>query len=225
MVVRLLVRLAVVAVLVLLGWIALTSLSTGVAVANWAPCPRNWAYVDAWLPRASPLESEAIAFNDGRGKVCYGSPALRGRSVLGGATVPYGRLWRTGANEPTTLHLSVDVELGGLHLVPGSYSIYTVPGPDRWVVILNRATRQWGHESQYTREVESQEVGRFELPVERLETPVERFAIRARPLGGDDWRLDLAWQTTRIRIPLTRSDPDSELEADLELDELSEAED
>lgn len=224
MVVRLFLRLVVLALLLFLGWIALTSLATGAAVASWAPCPRNWAYLDAWLPRASPLESETIAFRDGRGKVCYGSPALRGRTMLGGAAVPYGRLWRTGANEPTTLHLTVDVELGGLHLAPGSYSIYSVPGPDRWTVIVNRSIRQWGHESAYTREIEAQEVGRFDVPVERLDVPVERLAFRARPVGGDEWRLALEWQTTRVRMPLIRFDPEAELEMELELDELADGE-
>lgn len=223
MVVRFLVHLALAAVLLLLGWIALTTLATGTAVANWAPCPRNWAFQDAWLPRASPLRSERITFREGRGKICYGSPALRGRTMIGGAAVPYGRIWRSGANEPTTLHLGVDVELDGLHLEPGSYSIYTIPGEARWTVILNRATRQWGHESAYTREVEAQEVGRFTVPVERLDAPVERLRIRAQPLGGDDWRLVLEWQTSRIRLPLTRPDPETELEMDRQLDELSES--
>jgi len=224
-VVRALVRLFALAVLLALGWLALTTFATGSAVASWAPCPRNWAYLDAWLPRASPLEFATFRFDEGEGKVCYGSPALRGRTMLGGAAVPYGRLWRTGANEPTTLHLSVDVELGGIHLEPGSYSIYTIPRAERWTVILNRATRQWGIESEYTRDVERHEVGRFDVPVERLSAPVERFQIRAHPLGGDDWRLDLEWQTSRVRIPLTRPDPEIELEMDDELDELTGSDD
>jgi hypothetical protein len=122
--------------------------------------------------------------------------------MIGGAAVPFGKLWRTGANEPTTLHVDLPVHLAGLDLLPGSYAIYTVPGRERWQVIVNRSTRQWGLESEYTDAVASQELGRFEVPVETLARPVETLTFRAEPSATDDYDLVLEWQTTRIRIPV-----------------------
>ncbi|HLF56228.1 MAG TPA: DUF2911 domain-containing protein [Thermoanaerobaculia bacterium] len=190
------------AVLIGIGWLALTSAAPGSWVASWAPCPRNWAWVPAWLPRASPLDSVVIRFADGRAKLCYGRPSLRGRTMIGGDAVPFGRLWRTGANEPTTLHLDQAVEMDEIFLAPGSYSIYTVPGPESWEVVVNRATDQWGLESEYTEAVAANEVGRLRVPAEKLERPVETLTFRAVPAGGDLFWLALEWQTTRIRIPI-----------------------
>jgi hypothetical protein len=184
-------------------WLALTSLAPASWVATWAPCPRNWGWAPAWRPRVSPLGAVRFTFDDGgHGKVCYGRPSLHYRKMIGGNAVPFGRLWRTGANEPTTLHLDAAARLGALDLLPGSYSLYTVPGPATWEIVVNRATRQWGLESEYTDEIRAQEVGRFTVPVEVLDQPVETLTFRAVP--GDSGAVDLLleWQTTRIRLPL-----------------------
>jgi hypothetical protein len=203
---RALARLAFAALAAGLGWLGLTSFATGPSVASWAPCPRNWGWAPAWQPRASPLEAVALDLGDGRhAKICYGRPSLRGRTMIGGEAVPFGRLWRTGANEPTTIHLDTPARLGGVALLPGSYSIYTVPGPTSWEVLVNRSTRQWGLESEYSREVASQEVGRFRVAVEPLSTPVETFTIRGAGAGAGGFDLLLEWQTTRIRVALTAS--------------------
>ncbi|GMU64477.1 MAG: hypothetical protein AMXMBFR36_07510 [Acidobacteriota bacterium] len=184
-------------------WVALTSLAPASWVATWAPCPRNWGWLPAWLPRASPLADERFApAPDLHGKVCYGRPSLRGRTMIGGEAVPYGRLWRTGANEPTTLHLDGPARLGPLDLTAGSYALYTVPEPAAWEVVVTRATRQWGLESLYDETARAREVGRFQVPVQVLDTPVETLTIRAVPAGSAAVDLLLEWQTTRIRLPL-----------------------
>jgi len=193
------------AALVGAGWLALTSLAPGSWVASWAPCPRNWTWADAWGRRASPLAAATMRFSRGHGKLCYGRPSLRGRAMLGGEAVPYGRLWRTGANEPTTLHLDVPARLGELFLEPGSYALYSVPDERSWEIVVNRSTRQWGLESLYDEELASREVGRFTVPVEPLDRPVETFTIRPVPVGGDHWTLDLEWQMTRLRLPFEAS--------------------
>ena len=184
------------------GFVLLTSLAPGSSIATWAPCPRNWAWAPAWLPRTSPLAAVRFDFEGGHGKVCYGRPSLRGRRMLGGEAVPWGQLWRTGANETTTLHLDAPARLGPLPLLPGSYALYTVPGPATWEVVVNRAIRQWGLESEYSDEVRAQEVGRIEVPVEVLDQPVETLTFRAVPAATGAVDLVLEWQTTRIRLPL-----------------------
>jgi microcystin-dependent protein len=207
---RILLALLAFAVLAGGGFLALTSFATGPAVARWAPCPRNWAWIPAWQPRASPLRDTRFTIpgsgEGGHGRICYGAPSLRGRTMIGGGAVPYGQLWRTGANEPTTLHTDVPTTLGGIALAPGSYAIYTVPGPDSWQVIVNRSTRQWGLESEYSAEITRQEVGRFAVAPETLGAPVEQLRIAAEPVASGAEIL-LEWQRTRLRLPLRSPAP------------------
>lgn len=176
-----------------------TETPTGAAQCN--PSPR--------MPmegRASAYDSTVVHVGGAEVKVCYGRPSARGRTMIGGDAVPYGRLWRTGANEPTILHNPVPVEVAGIPLEPGSYSLYTVPGETEWTVILNRSTSQWGAEGQYTAEVEAQEVGRATVPSERTPDHVETFTLRSEA-AGNGAELVLEWEHTRVRIPVTPRNP------------------
>lgn len=152
--------------------------------------------------RASPYDSVSVAAGSLQAKICYGRPSLRGRTVLGGELVPYGKLWRTGANEPTIIHLATAAEIAGIAVEPGSYSLYTIPGAEEWTVIVNRSISQWGHESTYNDEVAAQEVGRATVAREALTEPVETFTIRSEGSGVNSARLFLEWETTRVGIPV-----------------------
>ncbi len=152
--------------------------------------------------RASPYDSTIVDLGGAHAKICYGRPSARDRIVFG-QLVPFDRLWRTGANEPTIIHLPVAARIGTLDAGPGSYSIYTLPGRQEWTVVLNRSTEQWGHESQYTSQVQAQEVGRFRVPAEATEQHVETFTIRAEPLQNTR-NLVLEWESTRVHIPIAR---------------------
>ncbi len=179
--------------------------------------------------RASPYDSATIELGEGVAKVCYGRPSLKGRTMIGGEAVPYDTLWRTGANEPTTIHLNVPASIAGLEVEPGSYSLYTIPRDGtEWTLIVNRSTSQWGHESTYTEEVRAQEVGRVPVEAERLDSSVEQLTIRPveanagtaragqeaagdevaeRPAAADAGAaprngLLLEWQNTRVHIPI-----------------------
>jgi hypothetical protein len=152
--------------------------------------------------RQSPLDSLTFTAANQRVKVCYGRPSARGRTMIGGQGVPYGKLWRTGANEPTVIFTPVALQIAGVTVPPGKYSLYTVPGEKEWEVIVNRSTSQWGHENSYTDEVRAQEVGRGKAPAEKLTAPVETFTITAEPASGEAQRLVLAWEKTRVAIPI-----------------------
>ncbi len=151
--------------------------------------------------RQSPLDSLSFAVGRARVKLCYGRPSLRGRTVFGGL-VPYGKLWRTGANEPTMIHTTAPILVAGVPLPAGSYSIYTVPGPAEWEVILNRSITQWGHESQYTDAVRRQEIGRGSAKAESSGDLVETLTFRVEPSPEQAAVLLLEWERTRVRIPL-----------------------
>lgn len=151
--------------------------------------------------RQSPLDSLTFSVAGQPVKVCYGRPSLRGRKMLGGTGVPYGKLWRTGANEPTVLFTPVALDIAGVKVPPGKYSLYSVPGPKEWEIIVNRSTSQWGHEGQYSEEVRAQEVGRAKVPAGATAAPVETFTISAEPAGAVQ-NLVLTWEGTRLAVPV-----------------------
>jgi hypothetical protein len=150
--------------------------------------------------RQSPLDSLTFTAGGKTVKLCYGRPSARGRKMIGGENVPYGKLWRTGANEPTVIFTPVALDIAGVKVAPGKYSIYSVPGEKEWEIIVNRSTSQWGHESTYTKEVEAQEVGRGKAPVQKLDKPVETFTIVPHPAPGEVQHLYLDWETTRVVV-------------------------
>jgi hypothetical protein len=152
--------------------------------------------------RKSPLDSLTFSIAGKPVKVCYGRPSSRGRTMLGGSDIPFGKLWRTGANEPTIFYAPVPLRVAGLNVPPGVYSLYTVPGPREWEVIVNRSTSQWGREDSYTAAVKAQELGRAKVKSEALKTPVETFTITAEPSGDKAASLLLDLEKTRVRIPV-----------------------
>jgi hypothetical protein len=184
--------------------VALAALTSGGAV------PALITYPDTVCPsrnvplegRKSPLDSLTFTIAGQTVKVCYGRPSARGRTMLGGTSIPFGKLWRTGANEPTIFYAPVALRVAGLNVPPGVYSLYTVPGPKEWEIIVNRSTSQWGEESNYTDKVKAQEVGRAKVRSEALKTPVETFTITAEPAGDKVASLLLDWEKTRVRIPV-----------------------
>src|SRR4051812_46212102 len=86
--------------------------------------------------RKSPLDSLTFTVAKQPVKMCYGRPSLRGRTMIGGAAVPYGKLWRTGANEPTIFYTPVALTVAGVRVPPGAYSLYTVPNAGEWEIIV-----------------------------------------------------------------------------------------
>jgi hypothetical protein len=174
--------------------------AAGTAVAmQCAPVPR--------MPvagRASPYDSTLVTIGDAQAKVCYGRPAARGRTMIGGEHVPFGQVWRTGANEPTIIHLPFRASIAGLEVQPGSYSLYTIPDAQYWTVIVNRSITQWGHESAYTAAVQEQEVGRAQVAIEPTAAHVESFTIRSEPVADNRTNLVLEWEGTRVPIPIAR---------------------
>ncbi len=149
--------------------------------------------------RRSPLDSATVHINGATIKFCYGRPSLRGRTMIGGADVPYGKLWRTGADEPTMIHTTAKISVAGIEIEPGTYSFYTVPNEREWGVIVNRSTSQWGRENRYTDEVRAQEVARSTVKAERLDESIETFTIRP---AEDASGVYLEWEHARVFVPL-----------------------
>ncbi len=93
--------------------------------------------------RTSPNAAVSQTIGTTEVRLTYGRPQVNGRTVFGGL-VPYDEVWRTGANEATTISVSSDVTIEGEPLPAGTYSLYTIPGPDSWTIIFNNVANQWG---------------------------------------------------------------------------------
>jgi hypothetical protein len=150
--------------------------------------------------RKSPLDSVTFTVGNKPVKLCYGRPSASGRTMIGGL-IPYGKLWRTGANEPTIFFTPIQLTVAGLKVPPGTYSLYTVPGDREWEIIVNRSVSQWGKEDQYTDEVKAGEIGRAKVKSEPIAKPIETFTIRSEPAGSEAI-LVLEWERTRVRVPV-----------------------
>ena len=179
---------------------ALTAAEVTAAVEG-LDCFLNNATMAEATERPSPLHQEAIILGRDVGKVCYGAPSARGREVMGGL-VPYGELWRSGANEATALHLPFAAEVGGVTLEPGSYSLFTRPGQDQWEVFVSPMFERWG--IPITDEVQASVVGSFMVTPEATDTMVEVLDYSWEPAGPDSGTLVMSWENTRVSIPISR---------------------
>ncbi len=175
---------------------------------------RTGATPEQLAGRPSPLDSISFQIGDGSARVCYGRPSAKGRQVFGGI-VKYDTLWRTGANEPTMLHLDFHAEVAGLAVRPGSYSIYSVPSQAGFRIIVNRSISQWGitadevgmdgktYHSAYSDKVRRQEVGRAPVATDSIPF-VEQLVMSTVPVDSNSVELLIDWETTRIRVPIRR---------------------
>ena len=130
--------------------------------------------------RPSPPGTADCKFGDGNTiHTDYSRPYMKGRQIYGGL-VPYGKVWRTGANEATTFVTDTDVTINGTAVPKGSYTIFTVPAdaPAKWKLIVNKATGEWGVGKGDSYPYESTELGRVDMKAStKLDAPVEQFTI------------------------------------------------
>ena len=111
--------------------------------------------------RPSPPASAECKFSDGKSvKTDYSSPRVKGRKIFG-ELVPFGQVWRTGANEATTFVTDTNVNVGGKAIPAGSYTFFTVPNADKWTLIVNKKTAEWGIPYKY----EADELARVDMKV------------------------------------------------------------
>ena len=144
--------------------------------------------------RASPLQELSFSYDGGEGLLCYGAPSARERVVMG-ELVPYGEVWRLGANEATALHLSAATTVGGVALGPGSYSLYATPGETEWEFHVNSEYDRWGIPIDAV--VQSTEVGSFMAAPSATAAMVEMMTFEQV-----DGALRFSWENTQVDIPL-----------------------
>lgn len=145
------------------------------------------------LGQLSPRDTARAAIGGAAVWVDYGRPTKRGR-VIFGDVVPWNAVWRTGANAATQLNTSADLIIGGATVPAGKYTLWTLPTPTGWKLIVNKQTGQWG--TEYTA---AQDLVRVDTKVETLATPVEQLVIAFEP-GA----LTFTWDKTRVSVPVAK---------------------
>jgi hypothetical protein len=142
--------------------------------------------------RPSPPAQAQCQFSDGKTiTVDYSSPRAKGRKIFGDL-VPYGQVWRTGANEATTFATTANLKAGSLEVPAGNYTIFTIPNQDKWTLIINKKTGEWGIPYKY----ESDELGRVDMKVSESPAMVDNFTIAFDKMGST-CTMNISWEKTK----------------------------
>ncbi len=164
--------------------------------------------------RPSPAAKASCTLADGKTiTIDYSSPRAKGRKIYGGL-VPYGEVWRAGANEATTFVTTTDLMVGGAHVPAGSYTIFAIPNKDKWALVASKKTGEWG--TAYPGP--SEDLARIDMKVSALPAAVENFIdmkVSALPAavenftiafdktaGGCTLRMD--WEMTRASVDISK---------------------
>jgi hypothetical protein len=153
-------------------------------------------------PRVSPHETITANIDGSEVTIVYGRPYTKDPKTgaprkIWGELVPFGKVWRTGADEATLLTTKESLDIGGTTIPAGTYSLFTLPEETGAKLIVNKQTGQWG-----TKYDESQDLARIEMKKQVFDKPVDQFtmAIEKNPAGGGT--LKLTWETTQYSVPL-----------------------
>ena len=171
-------------------------------VATLAPAQMDMSHDKSKRP--SPPASAECKFSDGKTiKMDYSSPRAKGRKIFGEASdkalVPYGEVWRTGANDATTFVTDTNLMVGGKAVPAGSYTIFTIPKADEWWLVISKKTGEWG--TDYPGEKE--DLARVAMKVSKTAAPVENFTIALDQASGK-CTLRMEWENTRASVEITK---------------------
>jgi len=146
--------------------------------------------------RPSPHDTAEVTLKGKKITIEYGRPYLKGRKV-GQELAPYGKVWRTGADEATALNTEIDLNIGGVKVPAGKYTLYTLPSEGTWKLIINKQTGQWG-----TKYDESQDLARVDMKKTALPQSVEQFTISFDKKNENTANLNLDWENTRVSVEI-----------------------
>ncbi|PLK42535.1 DUF2911 domain-containing protein [Emticicia sp. TH156] len=168
----------------------------GILLAGVAVLALAFFGVRAYTKSKSPADTASFNQNGLSVQVDYCRPYKKDRVVFG-QLVPYGKVWRTGANEATLFTVKQDVKIAGKPLKAGTYTLWTVPNADVWTIVLNRQTGQWG-----TKYDELQDVLRVDVPAGKTTGTVEQFKIDFAAMAGGA-NMVLLWENSEVKVPVT----------------------
>ena len=149
--------------------------------------------------RPSPPAKAECKLQGGKAiTIDYSSPRAKGRKIFG-ALVPYGQVWRAGANEATAFVVGSDVTVGGKAVPAGSYTLFTIPAEYKWTLIISKKTGEWG--TAYPGP--DNDLARIDMKVSKLASPVENFTI-ALDQAGTSCTLKMEWETTQASVDIKK---------------------
>jgi hypothetical protein len=149
--------------------------------------------------RPSPAAKATCALANGKTiTIDYSSPRMKGRKIFGGL-VPYGEVWRAGANEATTFVTTADLMVGGAHVPAGNYTIFVIPDKTKWILIISKKTGEWGIPYPGA----DSDLMRVAMRTSALPTPVENFTISFAK-SGIGCTLKMEWETTSATVDIMK---------------------
>lgn len=151
------------------------------------------------VPAPSPLQTVTQKFGLGEVTIEYSRPAVKGRTIFGDV-VPYGKIWRTGANATTKITFTDEVKLEGNVVKPGTYGLYTVPNKDSWEIMLYKDLTLNGNVADYKTE---NEVVRFKVKSMKIPMKMESFMINIGDVTPTEAKLMLLWENTVVAVKMT----------------------
>lgn len=162
------------------------------------------------MPQASSTQVITQEFGLGQISLTYSRPSVKGRVIFGGL-VPFGSVWRTGANNATVIKFTDDVKMNGNVIPAGEYGLFTIPGKDEWTVIISKGSKQWGSYAYK----EADDLVRFKVKPTLLKDKVETFTIQFTHVYPTSAQMLLTWDNTSVAVDLT-VDIDAKVMANIE---------
>lgn len=159
----------------------------------------NIATAQLKIPAASPFQTTKQSFALGDITLEYSRPATKGRAIFGDL-VPYGKVWRTGANATSKITFSNDVKLGGKEVKAGTYGLFTIPGKTSWEVMLSRDLNLGANVADYKLD---NEVVRVQVKPTTLPNKVETFTINIADILASSATLEIMWDNVRVPVAIT----------------------
>jgi hypothetical protein len=138
----------------------------------------------------SPPAETSVVIGGKTIAIKYSAPSMRGRKIIG-ELVPFGKVWRAGANAATALHTDADLDLNGLAVPKGDYTLFVLPEADQWTLIVNKETGQWGLAYK-----QNMDFGRVKMTLGKSAAPVETYKMTLSSVGSDSGKLQLEWENT-----------------------------
>lgn len=161
-------------------------------------------------PAASPSATASQSIGLATATIEYSRPSLKGRKMIGGDLVPYGKVWRTGANKIPNLILTQEVKIDGKNVPAGTYGLATIPGKTEWTIILTKNAAQWGV-YEYK---ESEDLMRFQVKAEKTKSIEEHFTMGFSDFTPTSAHLFISWENTLVKFKITQ-EPDAIIMADI----------
>lgn len=152
---------------------------------------------DFHMPKPSPTVSVNQGFSTSFIKLDYSRPSVKGREIFG-HLVPYGQVWRTGANNATKVTFGEDVVLDGHEVKAGEYALYTIPEKSSWTIILNTGVSNWGTQGFDKKD----DVLQFEVPVQQAEAMQQTFSMSIEDMTDNSCNIVLSWADVKVAIPV-----------------------